>query len=176
MKELFYSRLLDTKLVKANSALLSSLDIYHLIPNPHLRNNYWIYITLAQFWSQKKKREKNASIWNWYRTPEGSLSSHFVFSDPSPTLLFPKLFFFTNMEWFFSFLVKLIRSIVRLIHEVSTHPNFCIVTKFLWCRDGCWKNELISYQSHYPLGASQLICRNLILYSYSFSLAELICG
>ena len=87
MKELFYSRLLDTKLVKANSALLSSLDIYHLIPNPHLRNNYCIYITLAQFWSQKKKREKNAGIWNWYRTIEGSLSSHFVFSDPSPILI-----------------------------------------------------------------------------------------
>ena len=98
------------------------------------------------------------------------------FQIQAPLCCFQSYFFFTNMEWFFSFLVKLIRSIVRLIHEVSTHPNFCIVTKFLWCRDGCWKNELISYQSRYPLGASQLICRNLILYSYSFSLAELICG
>ena len=127
MKELFYSRLLDTKLVKANSALLSSLDIYHLIPNPHSWNNYWIYITLAQFWSQKKKREKNASIWNWYHTPEGSLSSHFVFSDPSPTLLFPKLFFFYQYGMVFLFFSE--------THTVNctTHPWGKYSSQFLYC-------------------------------------------
>ena len=52
------------------------------------------------------------------------------FQIQAPLCCFQSYFFFTNMEWFFSFLVKLIRSIVRLIHEVSTHPNFCIVTMF----------------------------------------------
>ena len=39
IKQLFYSRLLDMRLVKANSALRASLAIYHLISNARSWNN-----------------------------------------------------------------------------------------------------------------------------------------
>lgn len=121
--------MLDTKLVKANSALLSSLDIYHLIPNPHSRNNYWIYITLAQFWSQNKKGKRMPAYKTDIVPLRGACQVILSFQIQAPFCCFLS-YFFTIMEWFFSFLVKLIRSIVQLIHEVNTHPNFCIVTMF----------------------------------------------
>ena len=39
IKQLFHSRLLDTRLVIANSALRASLAIYHLISNARSWNN-----------------------------------------------------------------------------------------------------------------------------------------
>ena len=39
IKQLFHSRLLDMRLVIANSALRASLAIYHLISNAHALNN-----------------------------------------------------------------------------------------------------------------------------------------
>ena len=44
IKQLFHSRLLDMRLVIANSALRPSLAIYHLISNARLWNNCWLTI------------------------------------------------------------------------------------------------------------------------------------
>ena len=47
IKQLIHSRLLDMRLVIANSAQLASLAIYHLIYNARSRNTYYCYCAYA---------------------------------------------------------------------------------------------------------------------------------
>ena len=52
IKELFHSRLLDMRLVIANSALRASLAIYHLISNARSRN-----LSMQLFWATDGNRK-----------------------------------------------------------------------------------------------------------------------
>ena len=126
MKELFYSRLLDTKLVKANSALLSSLDIYHLIPNPHSRNNYWIYITLAQFWSQNKKGKRMPAYKTDIVPLRGACPVILSFQIQAPLCCFQSYFFYQYGMVFLFF---------SETHTVNctTHPWGKYSSQFLYC-------------------------------------------